>query len=543
MPFLCIHCKSEIDSRYKACPFCGEPITDFLRRYQDTPIDGKYQILARLGVGGMGEVYKVLHTHLNAVRVIKLMRANIAADAGASDRFLREARMATKIQHPNVAALFDFSTLDDGSHYMVWEYIEGINLHERVQQRGTLSPRYAAKLAVQALMGLEAIHRAGIVHRDVSPENIMLTRDDEANERVKIIDLGIAKSSGGVDDNKTKTGIFVGKWKYCSPEHLGMLPAGERIDGRADLYSFGIVLYELLTGVPPFVADTPHAYLMKHASERPKSLAETNPAVIASPELEALIFQALEKDRTRRFASAREFAQALERIIPLLPDTGGAPPPLPADAEVTQGTRASQNANTVVSVEQHGPTVASKKPAPAVGKTLDRVAVSEPVAPEERAQPRRSSWMLYAAAILLALVAAGGWMLTREPPTSAEVPVPTTRPVEASTMTATATIAPPPLSTTVEVAQGHLGINAFPWARVTSVRNLDNGEDVDVGPDVVTPVPLDLAAGRYEVTLSNPDFPKPIRRTVSVQAGREETLYVNFSDPSRARVPDFGVAQ
>ena len=110
-------------------------------------------------------------------------------------------------------------------------------------------------------------------------------------------------------------------------------------------------------------------------------------------------------------------------------------------------------------------------------------------------------------------------------------------------MTATATIAPPPPSTIVEVAQGHLGINAFPWARVTSVRNLDNGEDVDVGPDVVTPVPLDLAAGRYEVTLSNPDFPKPIRRTVSVQAGREETLYVNFSDPRRARVPDFGVAQ
>ncbi|HEX8410580.1 MAG TPA: serine/threonine-protein kinase [Thermoanaerobaculia bacterium] len=541
MPFFCIHCKSEIDSRYKACPFCGEPITDFLRRYQDTPIDGKYKILARLGVGGMGEVYKVLHTHLNAIRVIKLMRANIAADAGASDRFLREARMATKIQHPNVAALFDFSTLDDGSHYMVWEYIEGINLHERVQQRGTLSPRYAAKLAVQALMGLEAIHRAGIVHRDVSPENIMLTRDDEGNERVKIIDLGIAKSSGGVDDNKTKTGIFVGKWKYCSPEHLGMLPAGERIDGRADLYSFGIVLYELLTGVPPFVADTPHAYLMKHASERPKSLAETNPAVIASPELEALIFRALEKDRNKRFASAREFAQELERIAPLLPETGGAPPPLPASAEVTQGTHESQNANTVFSVEQHAPTVATKKPVAPVGKTLDRVAVSEPAVSEVSTEPRRPSWMLYAAAVLLALAAVGGWMMTRDrakPPDLAQ----TTRPVETSTMTATTTIAPP-LSTTVEVAQGHLGINAFPWARVTSVRNLDNGENVDVGPDVVTPVPLDLAAGRYEVTLSNPDFPKPIRRTVSITAGREETIYVNFSDPSRARVPDFGVAQ
>ncbi|MGZ5472745.1 MAG: serine/threonine protein kinase, partial [Thermoanaerobaculia bacterium] len=276
MPFFCIHCKSEIDSRYKACPFCGEAITDFLRRYLETPLDGKYRVLSRLGVGGMGEVYKVLHTHLNAIRVIKLMRSNIASDAGAHERFLREARLATKIQHPNVAALFDFSTLDDGAHYMVWEYIEGINLHELITERGPLSARYAAKLAVQALMGLDAIHRAGIVHRDVSPENLMITRDDESNERVKIIDLGIAKSSGA-DDNKTKTGMFVGKWKYCSPEHLGMLPPGERIDGRADLYSFGIVLYEMLAGVPPFVCDTPHAYLMKHASERPKPLAEMNP--------------------------------------------------------------------------------------------------------------------------------------------------------------------------------------------------------------------------------------------------------------------------
>jgi serine/threonine protein kinase len=200
MAFSCIHCKSEIDPKFKACPYCGEAITDFLRKHLETPIDGKYQILARLGVGGMGEVYKVLHIHLNSIRVIKLMRANIATDPGAHERFLREARLATKIHHPNVATLFDFSTLDDGSFYMVWEYIEGINLHELISQRGPLSPSYAAKLASQALMGLDAVHRAGIVHRDVSPENIMITRDiadygavgDAGEERLKIIDLGIA---------------------------------------------------------------------------------------------------------------------------------------------------------------------------------------------------------------------------------------------------------------------------------------------------------------------------------------------------------------
>ena len=550
MPFFCIHCKSEIDSKYKACPYCGEPITDFLRRYLETPLDGKYQILSRLGVGGMGEVYKVLHIHLNAIRVVKLMRASIAAEAGADERFIREARLATKIQHPNVAALYDFSTLDDGSRYMVWEYIEGINLHEMIAQNGPLAPRYAARLAVQALMGLEAIHRAGIVHRDVSPENLMLTRDsaghgaedDAGQERVKIIDLGIAKSSAA-DDNKTKTGIFVGKWKYCSPEHLGMLPAGERIDGRADLYSFGIVLYEMLTGVPPFLADTPHAYLMKHASERPKSIQEVNPAVIAAPELEALIFRALEKDRNKRYASAREFAQAIERIAAGLPDTPGAPPPLPAVAEVTNRETA-----TVVSIEQAvpavpaAPTVAARTPSqrtPAQ-RTLDRVGVVDDADPRaDSSAPRGSSKarpaFLYAAAVVLALLAAGAWMFLRpRPEPDAPVPQPA-RSVEASTMTATTPVAP-----AIPLQQGHLGINAYPWAKVTSVRNLDNGQSVEIGPNVITPARLDLAPGRYEVTLSHPDYPKTITRTVAVEAGRDETLWGNFTEGAPPQVPDFG---
>jgi tRNA A-37 threonylcarbamoyl transferase component Bud32 len=526
MPFFCIHCKSEIDLRYKACPFCGEAITDFLRRYLETPLDGKYRILSRLGVGGMGEVYKVLHTHLNAIRVIKLMRSNIAADAGAHERFQREARLATKIQHPNVAALFDFSTLDDGSHYMVWEYIEGINLHEMITERGPLSARYAARIAVQALLGLDAIHRAGIVHRDVSPENLMITRDDEGAERVKIIDLGIAKSSGGADDDKTKTGMFVGKWKYCSPEHLGMLPAGERIDGRADIYSFGIVMYEMLTGVPPFVCDTPHAYLMKHASERPKPLQEVNPGATVPPQLEALIFRALEKDRTKRYASAREFAAELERVAGSLPDIPGPPPPLPAVAELTaEGTRFPGEAVTVVSLESDAPAVA----AVAVQKTLERVAVSapgEPAGTTSAERPAGRSAGYAAVAAVVAVLAGGGWMLTRERPASPVRP----EPVKAATV--------------VPAGQpGRVAINAFPWANVTSVRNLDNGETIDIGTNVVTPAPLDLAPGRYEVTLANPGFVKPITRTVSVASSSDVELYVTFSDPASASVPDFGGAK
>jgi tRNA A-37 threonylcarbamoyl transferase component Bud32 len=518
MAFFCIHCKSEIDPKFKACPFCGEPITDFLRRHLESPIDGKYKILARLGIGGMGEVYKVLHVHLNAIRVIKLMRSAIASDEGAHERFLREARLATKINHPNVATLFDFSTLEDGTHYMVWEYIEGTNLHELIDERGPLSPRYAGRLAVQALHGLDAIHRAGIVHRDVSPENLMIARDDEGIERVKIIDLGIAKSSAA-DDNKTKTGMFVGKWKYCSPEHLGMLPSGERIDGRADLYSFGIVLYEMLAGVPPFQADTPHAYLMMHSQQQPKKLAELNPHAAVCPELEAIIFRSLEKDRAKRFATAREFANAIEAVADRLSDTAGAPPPLPAAAEITdEATRVvprggEQDASTLVTreieVEPAEPTVVT-------------AGIPEPLA-EVAAPPARKAPLAAVAAMFVAAVGAIAWYAMRDPAPVAATP----RPVQARSLPA-------------KPAAGRLGINAFPWANVTSIRNVDTGTTVAIADPLVTPAPVDLPAGTYEVTLANPRFSKPITRTVSVAAGGDALLSVQFADPDALALPDFG---
>lgn len=540
MPFFCIHCKSEIASTYKACPFCGEAITDFLRRYLETPIDGKYQILARLGVGGMGEVYKSLHIHLNALRVIKLMRSAIAGDDGANERFLREARLATKIHHPNVATLFDFSTFDDGTHFMVWEYIEGINLHELIDQRGPLSPKYAAKLAIQALLGLDAIHRAGIVHRDISPENLMITRDDELEERVKIIDLGIAKSSGA-DDNATKTGMFVGKWKYCSPEHLGMLPKGERIDGRADIYSFGIVLYEMLTGVPPFQADTPHAYLMMHSQQQPKPLRETNPQATVSPELEAVIFRALEKDRTLRFASAREFAQALEQIAPSLSEEWGAPPPLPPTAEVTnEATRVAErdaDPATIVSTAQDAPTIVTGDLRPLLRPRVDPVEPAVEPAPSRRG--RAAAVVVF---LSLASVALGSWVVFNND----DKPVPAAATASAPVQHAATLPAGQPqtaVPSEASVRRGRLAINAFPWANVTSIKNLENGEQVELGGKLITPAPVDLAAGRYEVTLSNPQFRKPITRTVTVDPDADAMLTVTFVDPSSAALPDFGVTR
>ncbi|MEO6259330.1 MAG: serine/threonine-protein kinase, partial [Thermoanaerobaculia bacterium] len=482
-------------------------------------------------VGGMGEVYKVLHLHLNSIRVIKLMRAAIESDPGAHERFLREAQLATRIQSPHVAALYDFSTLGDDARYMVWEYIEGINLHELIQARGPLSPRYAATLAIQALHGLDAIHRAGIIHRDVSPENIMIAREAEGDERVKIIDLGIAKQGGEEGDNKTKTGMFVGKWKYCSPEHLGMLGEGERIDGRADLYSFGIVLYEMMTGVPPFQADTPHAFLVLHANERPRALREVNSSVTPSPELEAIIFRALEKDRAKRFPTAREFARALEALLPSLDDRAGAPPPLPLHAAVTEDPTRVTPADVLTVNSDPGVTMATldlNSQATTVQtmgaqSVLARVEhVEQEVAREEK--PRRSRTGLMAA--VAAVLVIGGVVSTivlRKPAPSA---------------TTTAMTGAAPVST--GTGSGRIGVNAYPWAEVRSIRNVGDGRVVTMDSPAVTPTPLDLAPGRYEITLSNPAFKLPITRTVDIRSGEEQMLTVEFADPSTARLPALG---
>ena len=360
----CIRCGAQIDREFKACPHCGEPLTDFLREYADKPIDGKYRIVQRLGIGGMGEVFKVEHTFLGSTRVVKIIRAQISSSSDAHERFLREARMATKVQHPNVATLYDFSALPDGSHYMVWEFIEGQNLAQVLKQRGTLAPRHAVRIAIQALAGLEAIHRAGIVHRDISPENLMITHAGEGSEFVKIIDLGVAKAAES-DVAMTQTGMFVGKFRYASPDHLGFVPAGERIDGRADLYSLGVVLFEMLTGRAPFEATSPHEYIIHHSRDEYASSPDLD-RITGNPALQTVLARALDRDRNKRFATAREFSDALAAIEATLPDE---PPAVPAtavfDPDATMKTERTKGGQTIApSAAAAPPTLITPTPLP-----------------------------------------------------------------------------------------------------------------------------------------------------------------------------------
>ncbi|MFL6248232.1 MAG: serine/threonine protein kinase, partial [Thermoanaerobaculia bacterium] len=325
-------------------------------------LDGRYTITDRLGAGGMGEVYKATHTFLGSPRVIKVVHPHISGNTDAKDRFLREARAATKIQHQNVATLHDFASLPDGAHYMVWEFIAGENLAQRLRTRGPLPPRQAVRITLQALRGLDAIHRAGIIHRDISPENLMITDDDE----VKIIDLGVAKVEDTDAVSSTRTGIFVGKLRYAAPEQLGFLPEGEKIDARADLYAMAMVLVELLTGRPPYEATSPHEYFMLHAVEPRKQTVSLPIEMPGSAALQAVLEKALARDRNQRYASARDFAFALEEIERTLPEPRDmATMALPLDGDATMRvTPGSTKADTL-----HRETLRTSSPADATIQT------------------------------------------------------------------------------------------------------------------------------------------------------------------------------
>jgi serine/threonine protein kinase len=312
----CLRCKQPIDASYDMCPHCSERVTAFQRTYSSRLLDGKYQIIDRLGVGGMGEIFKVRHIHLNELRVIKIMRPNIAQDDQGLQRFLQEARTSTMIKHKNLAMLYDFAQLEDGSYYMVWEFIDGTNIQKWIASTGPMPPRLTVEIAIQALHGLDHLHSMDLIHRDISPENIMLSQDHHGKLLVKVIDFGIAKqlAEGEGGQGLTQTGMFLGKLKYASPEQAGFLKENEHLDPRSDLYSFGIVLYEMLAGRAPFQATNPHGYILKHVTEKPAPIAELNPAVKVPAQLEALIMKSLEKNRDTRFATAEDFATALEAV-------------------------------------------------------------------------------------------------------------------------------------------------------------------------------------------------------------------------------------
>jgi len=287
---------------------------------------GEYTLESLIGEGGMGRVFRARHRLLGVVRAIKVIRPRWSREGGFRDRFLREAQLLAQLEHANLVRVHDVAPVGKDAYYMVQELVVGESLKARLKRRGVLPAAEIGPLLVAAARGLAATHDAGIVHRDVSPDNIMIVTDEDGTESVKIIDFGIAKVP--LDARAPdKTSTFVGKIEFCSPEQAGRLHDDETIDGRSDIYSLGCVLYRALTGRLPLRAESAKAYLVKHRTTTPRRPSERGISV--SPALENLLMAMLAKDRAERPATMHEVANRLERCLGISPRARRRPPPSP----------------------------------------------------------------------------------------------------------------------------------------------------------------------------------------------------------------------
>lgn len=281
-------------------PLIGQTIAD------------RYRIVDLVGTGGMGAVYRGVHLRINKVVAIKVLNPEMVGHPEALSRFEREAKAAAKISHRNVCAATDFGATEDGQFFLVMEYVEGESLEDILQGSGRMDPRRAVAIVEQICQGLERAHDLGIVHRDLKPENIMIVHED-GGEVVKILDFGIAKitSDAGQDEPAlTKAGAIYGTPRYMAPEQI----VSTNIDARADLYSVGVILFRMLTGVLPFDGQRSYDILQKHLSEDPPSPRAMAPEAAISLPLNHVVLRLLSKRPEQRFQSAGVLREALLTI-------------------------------------------------------------------------------------------------------------------------------------------------------------------------------------------------------------------------------------
>jgi serine/threonine-protein kinase len=271
---------------------------------------GNYRLMARLAEGGMGVVYLAQHSQIGRRAAIKVLHPRFAGSQESLRRFFNEARAASAVNHAGIVKVFDYGVRKDGSPFIVMELLEGENLSARIKRKGKLALAETVEFAQQAASALAAAHRAGVVHRDLKPENLFVIADEQSRTgvRVKVLDFGIAKLEvhGEAALITTGTGQMLGTPLYMSPEQMR---GAKDVGTRADIYALGLIVYAMLCGRPPFVAEGFGTIAMMHISELPRPPRELNPAV--PPELERVVLKALEKEPSDRYATMDELRAAL----------------------------------------------------------------------------------------------------------------------------------------------------------------------------------------------------------------------------------------
>ncbi len=455
-------------------------------------LGGRYRLDSLLASGGMGEVYRATRLHIGDEVAVKVLRSELVDNAVTRERFQREARAAARLRHPNAVVIHDFGEEADGVAYIVMELLDGRSLRQVLDDEGMLDPVRVYHLLAQMCAVLAEGHKLGIIHRDLKPENVIATERQGVAEQIKLLDFGIAKLlDKGLDTadrapELTKVGTFLGTPSYMSPEQC----QGEAVDERSDIYSLGVVLYELLTGQLPFTAKTPTGVAIKHVMEAPKPLREQRPDL--SEAIECVVLRALEKKPEDRQATAqilaREFAAAVQVSVPsaLLVafshessiGTPASSDPTLLDAAATQILKPARDTNpqqraTGVQAPSYdtavGAVIKPQDVQPAMQPASAPLAAETPVAQaaaelpssagletqrlaalgkkEAEAAPDNSlaavlarlqaQPLLLAALAALVLLCAVGWWLTSAPSETREDVVVTTTPTPASSATVT----------------------------------------------------------------------------------------------------------
>jgi serine/threonine protein kinase len=322
----CPHCGADNRDDARFCGACGRTVsaTEPSRSGHAPPasaspdltgreIAGRYRVLAKLGEGGMGAVYRGEQISLKRKVAIKLLRPELSRDAGLVRRFNAEAELAARISHPNTVNIHDFGQDVDGTLFIVMELVEGRSLRQVITSEGPLPPRRALAIAAQLAASLGDAHARGVVHRDLKPDNVMLTERGKDRDVVRVLDFGIAKlkEDGRTTANvMTQAGDIVGTPQYMAPEQI----RGESVDGRTDVYALGAMMYEMLTGRLPFEGPSVMAILSKHLLETPEPPSRRRPDLGLPPGIDELVMGAMAKDIQQRIASMEQLAERIAAL-------------------------------------------------------------------------------------------------------------------------------------------------------------------------------------------------------------------------------------
>ena len=443
-------------------------------------LDGRYTVLERIAAGGMGEVFLARDTVLAREVAIKVLHRSLSGDQAFVDRFRREARAAAGLSHPNIVAVYDWGAVD-GIYYMVMEYVRGRGVRDLLNLYGKLEPAQACEVVRQTLLALGHAHAQGIVHRDIKPENVLVTTDGV----VKVADFGLARAYA--DGRATQAGAVTGTVQYLAPEQI----RGEPADPRSDLYSLGIVTYELLTGKLPFTGETAMSIAYKHLSDRVPRPSATVPSIPV--ELDGFVTSATDRDRELRPESAAEMRRDIEALEPTLPAARSLAALIDDMPEVTAGDEDGERTEAVA--------IAGTQT-----QTIPRV---------ERGRRRRWKRVVVAVLVVAALAASawGAWTYV----VPHEAVVPPTGGLTVQQMSAQLT----DLGFVVKTAEGQYSMDV-PAGQVLKLRpspgaTLDEGATVVIVPSLGPP-PVDLP----NVVGKPLQRAKDLLRAAGLVAGRDE---------------------